>query len=103
MRKVEQDMLDAIKLRRDWTGGNTQVVHDNDGLETHVFLHGNHIAALTHCKRRFASAVYPNRMTVRDYPTRTTMSRLRALGVDVCIKGGLPFIDGEVLLPREDY
>ena len=101
MRKVEQDMLDAIKHRRNWTGGNTQVVHDEDGLESHVFLHGNHIAAIVHCKRRFVSAVYPNRMTVRYYPTRTTMSRLRALGVNCYIRGGLPFIDDEVVLPRE--
>lgn len=101
MRKIEQDMLEAIRQRRNWSSGNTEVVHDKLGLVTDVFLHGNHIAAIVHCKRRFVSTVTPNRTTVRAYPTRATMSRLRALGVNAYIRGGLPFIDDEVLLPRE--
>lgn len=100
MRKIEQDMLAAIRDRRDWHGGNTEVVHDKSGRITDVFLHGNHIAAIVHCKRRFVSVVTPNRTTVRAYPTRTTISRLRALGVNAYVRGGLPFIDDEALSPR---
>lgn len=71
MRKIEQKMLRAIKLRKNWRSGNTSVaISPAGGME--VRLHGNLIAEL-----------YPNsellRITSAGRETRTTKSRLNAL------------------------
>jgi hypothetical protein len=91
MRKIEQQMMDAIKSRCNWAGGNTQVTPriDSDGmlLDIHVFLHGNHIATIKddpYC----GSIVLVNEATVQKWPTNTTRSRLRAMGVPCYIKQG---------------
>ena len=55
-----------------------------------VFLHGNHIARVLLVRR-----VVVNWRTLSDYPTRTTMSRLRALGVDVYARKGAVMLDGQ--------
>ena len=45
MRKIETQMIEAIKQDKDWQSGNTKVVNFfNDGdkcVVTSVFLHGN--------------------------------------------------------------
>ena len=96
MRKIEKEMLEAIRNRvRYWSKDNTQVkwnsiVEGSNGTKhiakLDVFLHGNHIAT-----------VYPdigeikvNLYTLRSWPSMTTRSRLRALGADLeSIKGVL--------------
>jgi hypothetical protein len=72
MRKIEQHMLHALAHGLDWHEANTSVT----GLGT-VKLHGNVIAYRLNDGELFADAV-----TFHRWPTRTTKSRLRALGLD---------------------
>lgn len=95
MRKIEKEMLAAIAHGKDWGKANTEVVTVK-GFNMHlsgVYLHNNHIANVTVGAKR-GYKVTPNVDTLRDYPTRTTMSRLRALGVDVCTRRGEVLLDG---------
>ena len=87
MRKIEKQMLDAIKSHTSFSSGNTQVSIDVN--MAHVFLHGNHIASVTN------GNVMVNEYTLRNYPTPTTKSRLRALGVDVYTKKGITYLYGK--------
>ena len=82
MRKIEQQMIDAIKSETDWKSGNTKVVNFfNDGdkcVVTSVFLHDNLIAEVTDTD-----------MTIFDggWQTHTTKSRLNALCQEFCVAG----------------
>ena len=87
MRKIEQQMVGAIKSNISFSSGNTQV--NIDANTAHVFLHGNHIASVVN------DNVMVNIDTLRRYPTPTTKSRLRALGVDVYTKKGITYLNGE--------
>jgi hypothetical protein len=87
MRKIEQQMIMAIDSHYNWASGNTQVLVLNNGL-AQVFLHGNHIATV------YADDVSVNKETLKEYPTNTTKSRLRALGADVCTRKGITYLDG---------
>ena len=79
MRKIESQMIEAIKSETDWKSGNTKVVNFfNDGdkcVVSSVFLHGNKIAEVT-----------DNDMTIFDggWQTVTTKSRLNALINEFC-------------------
>ena len=44
MRKIEQQMNNAISNSKDWRSANTEVVNCNG--ESFVYLHGNHIATV---------------------------------------------------------
>ena len=89
MRKIEQQMNRAIARGESWAGGNTQVVTlANGGSE--VFLHGHLIAMVDD----FGIA-RPIISTLVAWPTRTTMSRLRALDINVYQRNGDIYIDGE--------
>lgn len=88
MRKVEEDMLMAVRSRRSWAGGNTHVSERNGRME--VFLHGNHIADVLG-----DGQVIVDKETYRSWPTPTTTSRLRALGANVHVKDFEPHVDGE--------
>ncbi len=76
MRKIESQMIEAIKNNKNWTSGNTQVV-TNDNVST-VYLHGNKIAL-----------VDDTSMTIFDggWQSNTTKSRLNALCDEFCISG----------------
>ena len=87
MRVIEKKMLDAIEQGRNFTLANTHVKIDAN--TAHVFLHGNHIASVVN------DNVMVNIDTLRRYPTPTTKSRLRALGVDVYTKKGITYLYGE--------
>ena len=82
MRKIEQQMINAIKSETDWKSGNTKVVNffnDSDKcVVSSVFLHGNKIAEITDTD-----------MTIFDggWQTNTTKSRLNALCDEFCIVG----------------
>tara|TARA_Y100001935_G_scaffold41732_1_gene33839 strand:+ start:130 stop:489 length:360 start_codon:yes stop_codon:yes gene_type:complete len=82
MRKIEQQMIDAIKSETDWKSGNTKVVNFfNDGhkcVVSSIFLHDNLIAEVT-----------DDDMTIFDggWQTNTTKSRLNALCDEFCIAG----------------
>ena len=93
MRKIENEMLAAVRGFRTWSSGNTAVVRhrspDGGAVVARVYLHGNHIADVP-----VGGPVVVNVETLRRWTTSTTVSRLRALGVDVRVKGGLLYIDG---------
>lgn len=91
MRKIEAQMNRAIRDGRNWASANTQVVIGFQDSAT-VYLHGHHIATVTP-----DGEVVPNRETFRDWPTATTRSRLRALGVNASIKNFEACIDGVAL------
>lgn len=99
MRKIEKDMLAAINGGRDWKQANTEVRCERGRFRDYfadVFLHGNHIAEVYENmsgERRVAV----NKATLCEHPTQTTMSRLRALGVDVCTRKGKVILNGQEL------
>jgi hypothetical protein len=99
MRKIEQQMIKAIRSGDNWKSGNTEVLHsiDNGVFYANIYLHGNHIATAT--PRTWDRYPYanPNRETFRNWPTTTTRSRLRALGVNASIKNYQACIDGQVI------
>lgn len=91
MRKIEKEMLQAIKSGINWHSADTRVTKLASGLG--VFLHRSHIATWPYG----ADAAVPNLDTFRQWPTATTCSRLRALGIDASIKNGEPCIDGKAI------
>lgn len=96
MRKIEKQMIEAIRSGDNWKSGNTEVVHsiDNGIFYADIYLHGNHIATAT--PRTWDRHPYanPNLATFNNWPTATTRSRLRALGVNASIREGFAYIDG---------
>lgn len=89
MRKIEKQMLAAINSRKCWAGGNTSVVA-GDGYSS-ITLHGNHIATVYHN----GAGTVVREDTLAKWPTRTTMSRLRALGVSVGTRKGTVILNGK--------
>ena len=92
MRKIEKEMLEALRAGKDWAKDNTMVKHE--GNVAKIYLHGNHIATAS----RDTGTVTPIPATFSAWPTRTTSSRLWALGVAATIRKGLPHIDGVPVL-----
>ena len=86
MRKIESRLLDAIKQRKDFRQSNTQYFVDRGGLTGTVLLFGNRIATVAYDDERRLT-IYPDRDTFSRWPSVTTCSRLRALGIQ-CRKGG---------------
>jgi len=76
MRKIEQQMNNAIKANQDFKSGNTQVI-TIEGV-SFVYLHGNQIASIDE-----------DSMTIYDggWQSTTTKSRLNALCDEFCIAG----------------
>ena len=68
MRKIEQQMNEAIRFCRNWAGGNTTVFTETD--HSVVYLHGNLIAK-----------VYRDSIQLFDggWQSNTTKSRLNAI------------------------
>ena len=77
MRKIEQQMIQAIKDNQAWRSGNTEVTLGSDGV-SYVFLHGNLIAEVDETS-----------ITVHDggWQSNTTKSRLNAICNAFCIDG----------------
>lgn len=102
MRKIEQQIWNAIKAKKSMNMGNTRVEYLpelNEPMHARieyakVYLHGNHIASYTYSHDR----VDYNPMTLAQWPTRTTKSRLRALGVNVYTKNGQTFIGDRLIV-----
>ena len=88
MRKIEQQMVKAVNNGDNWSLNNTHVISDGEGL-TWVYLHGNLIALSVD------GIIEPMLDTLSNWPTVTTKSRLRALGVNLTQTKGRIFIDGE--------
>lgn len=92
MRKIEQQMVNAVRNKAvRFVNGNTWV--SSDGDKSQVFLHNNHIATVHHDTGKLGV----NRYTLRKWPTKTTISRLRALGAKVETRKGIVYLNGEAL------
>jgi hypothetical protein len=89
MRVIEEEMLSAIESASNWSKDNTAVEFVESTGGSDVFLHGHHIATVD-----WRGNVIIMTSTLRQWPTRTTMSRLRALGVDVCTRKGEVLLNG---------
>lgn len=72
MRKIEQQMLEAIRLRRNWRKSNTEVLIECDGQIAAVYLFGNLIALYFYATRTM-------HISSAGWRTRTTKSRLNVL------------------------
>ena len=72
MRKLEKQMNQAIRGQRNWAGSNTTVFTTDNGLESTVYLHGNHIATYFHDDRKL-------QIFDGGWQTNTTKSRLNAI------------------------
>ena len=78
MRKIEQQMIDAIKNNQDWQSANTSVHFNEENNVSIVRLHGNKIAEVSDTD-----------MTIFDggWQSVTTKSRLNALCDYFCVSG----------------
>ena len=78
MRKIEQQMCDAVQYNKNWKNANTEVTIDQETNTSAVYLHGNLIATVT-----------DNDMTIYDggWQSNTTKSRLNALCDAFCVTG----------------
>ena len=92
MRKIETEMNRAINQGRNWSSANTTVHVEPTNGWRYVYLHGHHIATVD-----TDNEVDPNLETLADWPTNTTKSRLRALGVDVYTKAGTTYVNGSAI------
>ena len=78
MRKIEQQMNDAVANNKTWQSANTSVHYNEENGVSIVRLHGNKIAEVS-----------DNDMTIFDggFQSVTTKSRLNALCDYFCISG----------------
>lgn len=91
MRKLETEMLVALRAGRAWQSGNTSVTAPDNTGRAAVYLHGNHLADWRN------GHVVPNLTTLELWPTTTTKSRLRPLGVDIYQQKGRIYVDGAAI------
>lgn len=92
MRKINQDIREAIFGKYNLTQQNTLVEYVEEEDISKVSLHGNSLGFYDHKEGKFKVDIG----TLKNYPTATT-NRLRGLDVDVKIKAGKPYIDGEAV------
>ena len=100
MRKIELEMVHNITSGQNWSKANTAITRAEHEYESimGVYLHWNHIATVLGAAHgRDQWLVDVNTRTLRTFPTRTTMSRLRALGVDVHTHKGEVLLDGQAI------
>ena len=84
MRKIEQQMLNAIANKRNFNTSNTRVEYIPETStpmrscieHAKIYLFNNHIGTYVYSRNKCDY----NRQTFALWPTRTTKSRLRALG-----------------------
>ena len=101
MRTIEKQIWQTIHAKKSFKAGNTRVEYLSALNEpTHarieyakVYLHGHHIASYIYGLDR----VDYNPITLAQWPTRTTKSRLRALGVDVYTKNGCTYVGDKLI------
>lgn len=99
MRKIEEAMCAAVKERRYWKSGNTEVNVRKDayGFEhVEVRLHSNLIW-------KWNETEDMTEFTLAGWNTNTTRSRLNALGVDVCTRQYVPICNGHEINENKWY
>ena len=89
MRLIEQQMNEALINKTTWSKDNTEVTYYTSHNLSHIRLHGHHIAMYDHAKLE----LIPNLSTLDTWPTVTTKSRLRALGVNVYTRKGITYVN----------
>lgn len=102
MRKIEQQIWNLIKSKKSGIIDNSKVEYLPELNEpmhsrieyTKIYLHGHHIASYIYSHAR----VDYNPVTLALWPTRTTKSRLRALGVRVYTKKGKTFVNDRLIV-----
>jgi hypothetical protein len=92
MRKIEREMLEAISLKTDWSKDNTRV-NQYRGI-ANIYLYDNWIAQHVYATKYEYARTSPLTVTFKEWPTTTTRSRLRALGINASIRKGKACIDG---------
>ena len=92
MRKIEEQMISAVRSGRSLSVGNTLVSVSNGKVE--VFLHGNKIYMKEGEKERF---------TLAGWNTNTTRSRPHALGVNVCQRNWTHYYKDQEISSYEWY
>jgi hypothetical protein len=106
MRKIEKDMLAAIANKTNWANTNTRVEYQPEVSTTaracieyaKVFLHDNHIATVSYGHMVDGKVrVDYNPVTLREWPTRTTLSRLNALGIKAGMRKGIVYVNEKAL------
>ena len=90
MRKIEKQMTAAVQKLAKWRLDNTSVSPIDD-VNCAVYLHGHEIALVN----QRSGLIMVNENTLKAYPTNTTKSRLRALGVDVATRKGVTYLYGK--------
>lgn len=90
MRKIEKAMNDAVNAKINWHGGNTEVRVAECG-SVFVFLFGH---LIMHQNVR-GERKYDAKIAVTDGATATTLSRLRALGLNVSKRKSVLYVDGK--------
>lgn len=100
MRKIEQQMINAIEQRKDWRCANMAVYYISPaesgnpfGGRSEVYLHGNHIADYWQDDQTVSVDI----RTLNQWPSNTTLSRLRALGANVRRCKGQVFLNDQPL------
>lgn len=88
MRQLEQRMVEAIGSHSKWAEGNTMLIWDYDKnnhmKDTYaIWLHG-------HCIAKGKYPYAPHSFNLCGYPTDTTLNRLRALGIPICLHKSVP-------------
>ena len=88
MRLIERQMNIAIHSGNDWSRNNTSVVHYGCSCVC-IYLNGHNIANYN----RKNDTLQINLDTLAQWPTVTTKSRLRALGVNVYTRKGITYVN----------
>ena len=102
-RKIEQQMCAAVSNMRYWKDSNTEVSIAESNMPGHtgrwavIRLHGHVIAEYSPDRRIGEPALNVNVDTLRQWPSNTTLSRLRALGARVCRRNHVVHLDGQPL------
>lgn len=102
MRKIEQEMVSAIKTSSEWGKDNTKIRLGRFSGNIEVYLYDYHLATVDP-----ADNVYINHKTIVDKPSKTTVSRLKALGVNAKLLGNPSCptgvsVDGSVVTSHND-
>lgn len=92
MRQIEENMVNAINERHNYTEGNTKVRFHAEGYS--VSLHDNVIYFVRNGRHSF---------TLSGWNTPTTRSRLKALGVEVKQRNFAPLYKGKEINVNKWY
>lgn len=98
MRKINEDMVNAIKAKCNKHLSNTTVAWDGSNTICKVRLHGNCICTLNTTTQQLT-------INLCGYPTNTTRSRLHAIlqgsNYGICQKAGKQYLIKNLLGERE--